>query len=126
MKYVNAPIHDLLIRIKNSYLARRKLIQGVTYSKFKEDVLKLLKDYHFVTGYEVTADGNKKLLSIHLKEVKDPTHDIPVIKFYSKPSLRHYVGYKKLKTVAGGRGIGIISTSEGLMPTHVAKAKKVG
>ena len=37
-----------------------------------------------------------------------------------------YVGYKDLHSVAGGKGIGIISTNQGLMPTHVAKQKKLG
>ena len=27
---------------------------------------------------------------------------------------------------AGGKGIGIISTNQGLMPTHIAKQKKLG
>lgn len=31
-----------------------------------------------------------------------------------------------MKTVAGGKGLGIISTNQGLLPVHVAKAKKLG
>jgi small subunit ribosomal protein S8 len=58
--------------------------------------------------------------------VENPGQDVPVVKFYSKPSRPWYVSYKDLKSVASGRGIGLISTSEGLMPTHVAKQKKLG
>ena len=95
MSYVNAPVHDLLIRIKNAYMARRTTVDGVVYSKFKANILDLL-------------------------------NDIPSVKFYSRPSRPWYVGYKDLKSVAGGKGLGIISTNQGLLPVHVAKQKKLG
>ncbi len=76
--------------------------------------------------YNVLEDGNKKTLKIFLHDVVDPVQDIPVVRLFSKPSRRWYVSYKDLKPVAGGRGIGIISTSRGLLPTHVARKLKVG
>lgn len=124
---VNAPIHDMLIRIKNAYMARRRTVQGVKYSNFAVSVLELLKKYRFVEGFDIVEkENNKKFLSISLKEVKNPVQDIPVVKFYSKPSRRRYVKYKELKPVAGGQGIGIISTSKWLLPTHEARKQKVG
>lgn len=51
--------------------------------------------------------------------------DIPVVKLYSKPSRRRYVGRKEIQSVAGGVGIGIMSTSQGLMAAHEAKKKKI-
>lgn len=126
MSFVNAPIHDLLIRIKNAYMARRTTLDGVVYSRFKTNVLDLLKTYGFILGYEVTEQGNKKTIAIQLKQVKDAVNDIPVIKFYSRPSRRWYISHTDIKTVAAGRGIGILSTSQGLLPSHVAKQKKIG
>ena len=126
MSYVNAPIHDLLIRIKNAYMARKTTVEGIVFSKFKVNILQLLKEYGFVKDYEIVEEGSKKMLTIKLKVVKDPVNDIPEVKFYSKPSRPWYVGYKELKNVAGGKGIGIISTNQGLLPVHVAKAKKLG
>ena len=124
---VNAPINDLLIRIKNAYMARRRKISGVGYSRFAVSVLDLLKKYGFIVSYDVVdAENNKKFIDIDLKEVTNPVQDIPVIRFFSKPSRRWYVGYKDLRPVAGGQGIGIISTSKGLLPTHEAKKMKVG
>jgi small subunit ribosomal protein S8 len=78
-----------------------------------------------VKSYNIIEDWAKRYIEIELKPVKDPVNDVPVVKFFSKPSLRVYVGYKKLKTVAWGRWIGIISTSKGLMPVHVAKKLKL-
>lgn len=125
MTYVNAPVHDLLIRIKNAYMARRTTVDGVVYSKFKVNILDLLKQYGFVKDYSIQGDV-KKFISIELKKVVNPVNDIPSVKFFSRPSRPWYVGYKDLKGVAGGKGLGIISTNQGLLPVHVAKQKKLG
>ena len=126
MTYVNAPVHDLLIRIKNAYMARRTTVDGVVYSKFKANILELLKQYGFVKDFSIQGIDAKKVISIELKKVVNPVNDIPSVKFFSKPSRPWYVGYKDLKTVAGGKGLGIISTNQGLLPVHVAKQKKLG
>ncbi len=125
MSVVNNPIHDMLIRIKNSYMARRQEVKPIIYSNFKVAVLEVLKKYNFIKDYQILEDWNKKFIKILLKEVKDPINDIPVIKFYSKPSRRWYVSYEDLKPVAGGRWIGIISTNKGVMASHEAKAQKL-
>lgn len=128
MTYVNAPIHDLLIRIKNAYMARKTTVDDVVYSTFKVDILELLKQYQFIKDFRVIEekDSPKKFLAVTLKKVVNPVNDIPNVKFFSKPSRPRYVGYKDLKLVAGGKGIGIISTNQGLMATHVAHEKKIG
>ena len=126
MSYVNAPVHDLLIRIKNAYMARRTTVDGVVYSKFKANILDLLKQYGFVKDLLIQGTDSKKEISIELKKVVNPVNDIPSVKFYSRPSRPWYVGYKDLKSVAGGKGLGIISTNQGLLPAHVAKQKKLG
>ena len=126
MTYVNAPVHDLLIRIKNAYMARRTTVDGVVYSKFKANILELLKQYGFVKDFSIQGTDAKKVISIELKKVVNPVNDIPSVKFFSKPSRPWYVGYKDLQTVAGGKGLGIISTNQGLLPVHVAKQKKLG
>jgi len=106
-------------------MARRLLVEWVVCSKMKESVLKLLKQYSFITNYEQYEVDNKKFLKVHLKEVHDKIQDVPVIKFYSKPSRRWYIWYKEIKSVAGWQWIGIISTSKGLLATHIAKKEKV-
>lgn len=127
MSFTAAPIHDMLIRIKNAYMARRTEITGVYHSRFKENVLNLLKEYGFIAGFSVDASNKeKKFISIQLNEVVHGNDDIPVIKFFSKPSRPWYVGYKQIRSVANGKGIGLMSTSEGLMASHVAKRKKLG
>ncbi len=106
-------------------MARKTTVDWVVFSKFKVNVLDLLKDYGFVKGYEVKEIDSKKFISIELKKVVDPINDIPSVKFFSKPSRPWYVGYKDLKSVAGGKGLWIISTNQGLLPVHVAKERKL-
>jgi small subunit ribosomal protein S8 len=101
MSYVNAPVHDLLIRIKNAYMARKTTISGVTFSKFKVNVLDLLKRYNFIKDFEIQDNEGKKSIKIVLKPVENPINDIPEIKFFSKPSRPWYVSYKNIRVVAG-------------------------
>jgi len=126
MTYINAPIHDLLIRIKNAYMARKTSVEAVPFSNFKIHILDLLKQYKFIQSFDIKAEGTKKYINIMLKKVVNPVDDVPNIKFFSKPSRPWYVSYKNITSVAGGKGIGIISTNQGLMPAHEAKQKKLG
>lgn len=126
MSYVNAPIHDLLIRIKNAYMARKSTVEWVVFSNFKIKILELIKEYGFVNGFDIVEnDWKKKTIIIYLKSVKNPINDIPNIKFFSRPSRPWYVSYKDLKPVAGGRWIWILSTNQWLMASHAAKQKKL-
>ena len=112
MTYVNAPIHDLLIRIKNAYMARKTSVESVPFSNFKVKILDLLKQYGFIQNFEIKEEGKKKLMNVTLKKVINPVNDVPNIKFFSKPSRPWYVSYKDITLVAGGKGIGIISTNQ--------------
>lgn len=125
MTYINAPIHDLLIRIKNAYMARKTSVEDVPFSNFKINILELLKQYGFVQAFAIKEDGIKKYINITLKRVINPVDDVPNIKFFSKPSRPWYISYKNITSVAGGKGIGIMSTNQWLMPAHVAKQKKL-
>ena len=103
MTYVNAPIHDLLIRIKNAYMARKTSVETVTFSNFKVKILELLKQYEFIKNFEIKEEGKKRYINISLKKVIDPVNDVPNIKFFSKPSRPWYISYKEITLVAGGK-----------------------
>ena len=106
-------------------MARKTSVEGVTFSNFKVKVLELLKQYGFIQNFEVKEVEKKKYIEITLKRVLNPVNDVPNIKFFSKPSRPWYISYKNISTVAGGKGIGIMSTNQGLMPAHIAKQKKL-
>ncbi len=106
-------------------MARRHTVENVVHSKFKAQVLDLLQRFKFIKSYEVKEDNNKKTISIVLHTTWNLNEDVPMIKFYSKPSRRWYVSWNELKPVAWGVGIWIISTSQWLMASHEAKKKKI-
>lgn len=106
-------------------MARKGEITGVIFSNFKSKILDLLKEFKFIKDFEVVTVGKKKEIKIILNTVVDPVNDIPEIKFFSKPSRPWYVSYKDLRAVAGGKGIGILSTNQWLMAAHIAKTKKL-
>ena len=112
MTYVNAPIHDLLIRIKNAYMARKTSVESIPFSNFKVKILELLQQYGFIQNFEIKEKEEKKSIHVTLKRVVNPVDDVPNIKFFSKPSRPWYVSYKEITLVAGGKGIGIISTNQ--------------
>lgn len=125
MSYVNAPIHDLLIRVKNAYMARRNTLSWIVYSRYKENVLILLQKYKFIDTYTIITDNKKKFITVTLRSSWSMKEDVPVVKFFSTPSRKWYLWWQELKSVAAGRWIGIISTNKGLMATHEAKALKL-
>lgn len=121
---VNFPVSDLLIRIKNGYLAKNAQVL-VPWSKLKESIAALLTVNGYLESCDVTVDGAKKTLVLKLKyDHKQPA--VTDVKIVSKPSLRVYAGKNGLPKVLGGLGLAIISTPAGLMSAKDARAKGLG
>mgnify|MGYP006431882775 CR=1 FL=1 len=122
---INAPVHDLLIRIKNAYMARKLVIRDIMATKLKKNVLALLKQYNFITNFEEVDNSWKKSFIVHLHDFINVDTHIPQIKFYSKPSRRWYVSSRELKIVAWWQWIWIVSTNKWILASHVAKKKNI-
>lgn len=115
---------DLIIRIKNGYIARRESIES-PHSKMNEEVLKKLVALKFIKGYKVESAGIFKKFIIELSyEEGEPV--LTDVKIFSKPGRRWYVSTKKIKTVFGGLGAAILSTPKGILTDEEAKAAKTG
>jgi small subunit ribosomal protein S8 len=95
------------------------------YSKFKTDILAVLKDEGFVDNFEVVEIDNKRDIQVVLKYYQGRPV-IEKIKRISRPALRVYRGHDKLPLVRGGLGIAIVSTPKGVMADKTARAQKVG
>ena len=116
-------IIDLIIRIKNGYMAKKETIES-PYSKYKEAVLKKLISLKFIKGYEVKGEIKKSMtIDLAYEEDKPAISDV---KIYSKPGMRLYISYKNLKPVLSGFGYSILSTSHGIMTDREAKKAKLG
>ena len=123
---MSQPIIDLIIRIKNGYMAKKEKIES-PYSKFREAVLKKLKQVGFIKDYKVEEVRPKiKKFVIELKYTKTGEPVLSDVKIYSKPGRRWYVGYRDITPVKGGRGYGILTTPKGVLTNVEAKRQKVG
>ncbi|MCA9342516.1 30S ribosomal protein S8 [Candidatus Saccharibacteria bacterium] len=118
------PISDMLTRIRNANLVRKPEV-SVPYSKMKESVAKLLQQNDYIKSVKTDGKGIEKHLVLTVSsESENPS--ITEIKRLSKPGRRQYVNVRGIPTVKRGRGIVIISTSQGVMTGDEARAKRVG
>ncbi|MFK8039756.1 MAG: 30S ribosomal protein S8 [Rickettsiaceae bacterium] len=121
----NDPIADMLTRIRNAY-AVKILVTDAPYSKIKQSILDVLKEEGYIIGYTVNGEGSKKTLSIELKYSANGTPAVMEINKISKGSKRIYVSLDNLKGYYNGMGIGILSTSKGVISDRSAISSRVG
>ena len=118
------PIADMLSRIRNA-IAVHKTEVSLPHSNIKESVAKLLKDNGFVDKVSVDKADVGKLLKIAINAPEQNAR-ITEINRLSRPGRRHYAGADEIPKVKQGRGIVILSTSQGVMTGEQAAAKKIG
>lgn len=115
------PIADLLVQIKNGYLAKKEYIV-VFSSKFKLSLLSLFKRECFISDYFVIADNlNVLKVKIFFKYYGNQISVIRNITKVSKPSIRFYSKKNVLPRVLNGFGVAVISTSIGLLTDKEAR-----
>lgn len=117
-------IADILIRIKNAYLARHEKLE-VPFSKMKHSLVQILADEGYVQSVEVKEAKPFSNLVITLKYVgKLPA--INDVKRLSKPGRRLYAPSSSIPKTLGGYGVTILSTSKGVMTDKVARKQNIG
>lgn len=96
----------------------------VPYSRFKEDIVKKLVEEGYLASY--SKEGEKKAVLICNLLYKDSYPAIEDVKLYSKPGRKWYARALDIKPVKSGIGIGLVSTSKGLLTTKEAKKENIG
>ncbi|MBI3984237.1 30S ribosomal protein S8 [Candidatus Microgenomates bacterium] len=119
---VTDPIADLLTRLRNACLVAAASTV-VPHSRMKEQLVKLLADYGYVGGFKVDRTGRFAVIEVELAGAKRP---ITNLKSISTPGRRVYRRAGDIRIVRGGLGLAIVSTSQGLMAGHTAKARQLG
>jgi len=87
-------------------------------------VVAKLQELGYIVGYKVTGDV-KKNITITLK-YEDGMPVVTDVKVQSKPGRRIYIQYKEVKSVRGGLGYSLLSTSQGILTGPEAKKKQIG
>jgi small subunit ribosomal protein S8 len=119
------PISDFLTRLRNA--SKAKLDECVIpHSNLKESVAAILKTEGYVTDHTngTDAQGHKTLV-VKMKYV-DGAPAITGLTRVSTPCRRLYYSYSDIPRVLNGLGIGIISTSRGVMKDADCRRNKAG
>jgi len=119
------PIADAFTIIRNAQLAQKPKV-SLPFSKEKLAIAELLSRFDFVGPVKKKGRGEKKDLEIVLKYRENGKAKIREIKRGSKPGCRIYLSAKEIYPFKAGRGMRMISTSQGLMAGHEAKKKGIG
>lgn len=120
------PIADLLTRIRNAHTAKHDRTDS-PLSKQRAEICRILKEEGFITDFEEQGEKPKdKLLRIFLRYTPDGDPAIQHLQRVSRPGRRVYRGAGQLKPVLNGLGVGIVSTSKGLMTDQQARDQRVG
>ncbi len=121
----NHAVSDIVSRIKNGYLAKKKTIKSPA-SKLRGEVLRILKEEGYLTSYTTSKNENFETFDINLKYCDRGSPVITKIESISKPGRRIYCKFKNIPLVKNGLGIALISTSDGILPDYEARVKKLG
>jgi len=120
------PISDLLTRIRNAHLAKHDRLD-VPVSRLKLEVCRLLKEEGFIRNYrEIEVEGPSNSVRIFLRYSAEGEPAINNVKRISKPGRRVYRRAGEIQPVRNGLGVGIVSTSQGLLTDVQARERKVG
>ena len=120
------PIADFLTRVRNAYLAGKKIVE-IPASKMKVSLTKILCEKGYILSYKVVEGSPCNTIKIALKyHPQTKTAAIKKIERVSKPGLRRYTDVENMPRVLNGLGIAILSTSKGVMTNKEALGMKLG
>lgn len=122
---ISDPISDMLTRIRNASRAKKEYTD-VPASRFKKEVLKILKQEGFIQDFRMAEEEGHPWLRVYLRFTADGEKVIQGIKSTSLPGRRVYVGADEIPRVQGGLGLSILSTSKGVMAGRKASKLRLG
>lgn len=119
------PIADLLTRIRNAHMAKHDRLDVPT-SRLKVEICKLLKQEGYIKNFRLLDGAPVGVLRIFLRYDQNGTPAISHLGRVSKPGRRVYRGADSIRPVRNGLGLGIVSTSQGLVSDSDARERRLG
>lgn len=119
------PISDLLTRLRNAHLAKHDRLD-MPASKLKSELCRVLKESGFLEDFRVIEAVPQGTLRIYLRYSDAGTPAIQHLRRISKPGRRVYRKAEDLRPVRNGLGVGIVSTSQGVLTDAQARQRRVG
>ena len=128
MAFTNDPIGDMLTRIRNALMARKRNTV-IPRSTIKIEIARILKDEGYIEDYTVGEESPIPMITVTLKYYgsrRERRSVITAIQRVSKPGRRVYRKRSELPIVLSGTGIAIITTPMGVMTAQKARQQGVG
>lgn len=119
------PISDYLTRIRNAQNAKKKSVE-IPASKLKLKITEILNKQGFIGDFNVAETSNKQGNIVIKLKYNNGEGVILGLERVSRPGIRKYVPSDSIPKVLNGLGVGIVSTSKGLMTDKEARRLGVG
>ena len=120
------PIADMLVRIRNAQAVQKKTVV-IPFSKFKGEVLRVMKEIGFVEDVVKRGRKTKRIAEVQLSYDSNGKGKITGATRVSKQSLRQYWKAEDMHPSRKGiTGTFIVSTSCGVMSSRVARQMNIG
>jgi len=119
------PIADMLTRIRNAVRNKARTVTCLN-SKVNSGIADVLQAEGYVEGYDVVEDGRQGLIKLRLRYGPRGETVIHEIRRESRPGRRVYVGVEALPRPIQGLGIGVVSTSRGVLSDRKCREERIG
>jgi len=119
------PISDMLARIRNAGMARHAET-WCPHSKLKVAIARLLSAEGFLGEIREEVRDGHGVIVMRIRYDETGKTLIDGMRRVSKPSRRVYLASDAIPKVRNGLGIGVISTSKGIMTDRSARDSSVG
>lgn len=119
------PLADMLTRIRNANMVHHESVT-IPHSTMKVRLADVLKKEGYISDYHVVEDDKQGNLLVDLKYDNENRRVITGLRRVSKPGCRVYVQNDKIPKVMSGLGVGILSTSKGVVSDREARALGLG
>ena len=119
------PIADLFTRLRNGGLAGHNKVD-MPHSRIKESIARLLVKEGYLTDVQVSEVEGRKHIRAYVKRDLDGNTVFGTIQRVSKPGCRVYKRTRDIERVLRGMGIGIYSTSKGVLTDSDCREQRLG
>jgi len=117
-------IADFLSQIKNAQAVKKEMVK-VPFSNVRHRIAEILAEEGFIKKVKKKGRGPNQSLIIYL-EYEDGRPKIEEMKRVSTPGQRIYKSADDIEEVRGGYGLGLVSTSQGILTDTEARKRHLG
>jgi len=115
----------MLTRIRNGVRVKKTRVD-IRRSRLCLGIARILKRDGFIEDLKELEDDAQGHIRIYLKYGPDGEDTSRGIERVSKPGRRIYRGCKEISPLLNGMGVGIFSTSKGILADYECREQKVG